>query len=48
MNRIVIVIIVFIVIIYVINLIVKEMNKAENLKAGKKWEDIMKELSNRK
>ena len=48
MNKIFLLIIVFILIIYACNLLIKQMKKATYLKASKKWDGIVKELSKRK
>ena len=48
MNLIVILITLFILIIYISNLILNQKKKANYQKAGKKWDGIVKELSNRK
>ena len=48
MNKIFILILALIIIIYIVNIIKMRNHKADYLKAGKKWEGIVKELSRRK
>tara|TARA_Y100001968_G_C18875152_1_gene489115 strand:+ start:110 stop:256 length:147 start_codon:yes stop_codon:yes gene_type:complete len=40
--------ILFILLIYVSNIIIKKTKRAANIKAGKKWDEIVKELRERK
>tara|TARA_B100000945_G_C20374104_1_gene593668 strand:+ start:1111 stop:1257 length:147 start_codon:yes stop_codon:yes gene_type:complete len=48
MNLILILIILFLLIIYLSKVLIKRSKKATYLKAGKKWEGIVKELRRRK
>ena len=48
MNKILITIIALILLFIISNLIIQKAKKATYLKAGKKWEGIIKELSERK